>query len=187
MARFNFTYSDWTQKGLAEGQWDPSNRAGGTEVEGGIVAPASTASGAKGDVYINGKWQTTLSGMYTLPLDFNVSTSLFARQGYPVAYYVNRPSSNTPGSSSKNYALGNVDDVRLDTVIEWDLGLAKVVKVGPTAISLQLDVFNVLNQNTVLQRTSRVRSTMTTPNPTDNNISEVQSPRIFRLGARISF
>ena len=187
MARFNFTWSDWTQHGLGDGMSDPSNLFGGTAAEGGILAPSSTASGAKGNVFVNSKWQATLSGMYTLPLDFNVSTSLFARQGYPNSQYVLIASKNTPGLTSKNYQLGNVDDQRLGTVVEWDLGLSKVVKVGPAAISLQLDVFNLLNQNTVLQRSTRVRGTTTTPNATDNVIYEVQSPRIVRMGARVSF
>jgi hypothetical protein len=190
MARFNFTYSDWTQHGLAEGQWDPSNRYAGTEQEGGILAPSSTASGAKGFVFLNTKWQGTLSGMYTLPLDFNISTSVYLRQGYPTPYYVVISSTNTPGSTSKNYQLGLVSDQRLPTVFEWDLGLAKVVKVGPTNISLQLDVFNVLNRNTVLQRTTRIydaAGTATATDSRDNLIYENQSPRIFRVGARITF
>jgi hypothetical protein len=186
MARFNFTYADWKQHGVAEGQIDPANLQGGTETDGGIVAPQSVSSGKSG-IFLNSRWQGTLSGMYTFPYDFNLSTSLYAREGYPNAYYVLLPSSNTPGTSSLYYQLGDMNTTRLNAVFEWDLGIAKVLRVGPASVTLQLDIFNLLNRNTVLQRQARVRSTMTTTDSRDNNIIEVQSPRIFRVGARISF
>jgi Carboxypeptidase regulatory-like domain len=187
MMRFNFTYSDWTQHGLAEGVVDPSNLVGGSEAEGGIVAPQSTGSGSKSFVYINSKWQGTLSAMYTLPLDFNVATNMFARQGYAAPYYRQVASSNLPGVSSKKYQLGNADDVRMPTVFEWDLGLSKAVKAGPLTVTLQADCFNVLNRGTELQRNLRARSTATTTNVNDNYVYEIQSPRIWRLGARLAF
>jgi hypothetical protein len=187
MARFNFTYSDWTQHGLAEGQVDPSNLRGGSEADGGVVAPQSTGSGSKGFVFLNSKWQGTLSAMYTLPLDFNLSTSMFARQGYAAPYYVVVASKNLPGVSSKNYQLGGADDVRMPTVFEWDAGLAKVVHTGPLNITIQADCFNVLNRGTELQRNLRIRSTTTTANALDNYVYEIQSPRIFRLGVRLGF
>lgn len=190
MARFNFTYSSDTQHGLAEGQVDPSILYGGGEIEGGAVAQASTASGAKGLVWINSKWQGTLSGMYTLPLDFNVSTSIFARQGYAAPYYRNLPVTGIPGASTRNFQLGNIDDERMPTVLEWDLGLAKVVRVGTLNVTLQADCFNVLNRNTALQRTLRVRDAAGAPvatNSLDNTLQEIQSPRIFRLGVRLAF
>jgi hypothetical protein len=46
------------------------------------------------------------------------------------------------------------------------------------------DVFNVLNENTVLQRQNQIG--VTGPNGT-NSIREIQSPRILRVGARLSF
>jgi hypothetical protein len=189
MARFNFTWSDWKQHGLSEGQVDPSNLYGGTEAEGGLVAPTSGASG-KTYIFINSKWQTTLSAMYTLPLDFNVSTSMFLRQGYPVPYYRLLASTGIPGASSKNYQLGAADLARLPTVFEWDLGLSKVIKLGQLNVTLQADVFNLLNRNTALQRTTRIYDAAGAPVATDyrdNNLYEIQSPRIWRFGARIAF
>ena len=187
MARFNFTYSDWKQHGLAEGQVDPSNYYGGSEADGGAVASQSTGSGSKGFVWINSKWQGTLSAMYTLPLDFNLSTSVFARQGYAAPYFVRLASANLPGIATKDYALGAIDDIRMPTVLEWDLGLAKVIKVAALNVTLQADCFNLLNRNTALQRQLRVRSTLEKASALDNNVFEIQSPRLVRLGARISF
>ncbi len=189
MARFNFTWSDWKQHGVSEGQVDPSNLYGGSEAEGGLVAPTSGASG-KTYIFINSKWQSTVSAMYSLPLDFNISTSMFLRQGYPVPYYRVLTSTGIPGASTKNYQLGPVDLDRLPLVFEWDLGLAKVIKLGPLAVTLQVDCFNVLNRNTPLQRTTRIydaAGTQTVTDNRDNTLYEVQSPRIFRFGARLAF
>lgn len=190
MARFNFTWSNWTQHGLAEGQGDPSNQRGATEQEGGIVAPQSAGSGSKGFVYINATWAASVTGMYTLPLDFNISTAGYLRQGYAAPYYRVLTSTGIPGASTKNYALGPADLVRMPTVFEWDLGLNKVVKVGGLTVTLQVDCFNVLNRNTPLQRQLRIydaAGTQTVSDSRDNYIYEIQSPRIFRFGARLAF
>jgi Carboxypeptidase regulatory-like domain len=192
MARFNFTYQDEKQHGLSEGEIDPSNLQPGSEVDGGIVLyGAGTGSGAKQYVWISSKWQATLSGMYTLPLDFNISTSVFARQGYPSPYYRRVGNSAAPSwGQIKLYQLGGADDSRLPTVLEWDLGFSKAVKVGSLNVALMADVFNVLNRNTVLQRSLRVYSPAgetTNTDTRDNNIYEQQAPRVWRLGARLSF
>jgi hypothetical protein len=198
MARFAFTYSDWTEHGVAEGLTDPSIlRPGATNdvtgfsaVDGGaVVVSPGAISGAKAQVFINAKWQATLSALYTLPLDFNISTSVFAREGYPVPLYRQVTASGVPGyDSTKQYLIGNVDDVRLPAVLEWDAGLSKVVKVGTLDVTVTADCFNLLNRNTVLQRQNRVRGTVAGGlSSTDFNILEQQSPRIFRFGARLSF
>jgi len=192
MLRFNAAYSVLKQHGIGEGQSDPSNLQPGTEADGGTVAYGSgSGSGSFAYVYINSRWQATLSGMYTLPHDFNLSTSVFAREGYPVPYYRRVSNGDVPGwGQVKFYQLGRVDVNRLPSVFEWDLGFSKVVKVGGLDITLMADVFNVLNRNTVLQRTTRIydpAGTTTATDPRDNNIYEIQSPRIWRFGARFSF
>ncbi|MFI5180457.1 MAG: carboxypeptidase regulatory-like domain-containing protein [Thermoanaerobaculia bacterium] len=189
MARFNFTYSDDTQHGLADGVSDPSNLQPGTEADGGqFIQGAGTGSGAKQYVWLSSHWQATLSGMYTLPLDFNISTSVFGRQGYVAPYYRRVVSGAEPAYGLiKLYQLGAVDDERLPTVFEWDLGLSKVVTVGSLKVTLMADLFNVLNRDTVLQRVLRVRSTSTTTSSLDNEIYEQQAPRIVRFGARLAF
>jgi hypothetical protein len=131
--------------------------------------------------------------LYTLPWDFNVSTSLYARDGYPLPYSRQVFFGNAPGYAQiKQYALTSADDYRLPAVFEWDLGFSKVVKVGSLNVTLMADVFNVLNRNTVLGRQLRLRSTYApdgtvTRNANDNAITEIQSPRIWRFGVRLGF
>jgi hypothetical protein len=146
-------------------------------------------------VFINAPIQMTASGMYTFPFDLNVSTSLFLRQGYVTPYFrratvVTGETIDGPIYSNYEYTLGLVGDYRLNWVWEWDLGISKVVKVGPLNITLMADLFNVLNRNTVLQRTTRIYDPAGTPqavDPLDNNIYEQQAPRIWRFGVRLSF
>ncbi|HQR46675.1 MAG TPA: TonB-dependent receptor [Thermoanaerobaculia bacterium] len=192
MLRFNFAYSENHQYGIAEGQSNPANLQPGTEIEGGpVMYGAGTGSGSFQYVWMYSRWQTTLSGMYTLPYDFNLATSIFAREGYPVPYY-RRVSvgANPIWGQIQYYQLGSPDANRLPSVFEWDLGLSKVVKVAPLDITLMADVFNVLNRNTVLQRTTRIydaAGSTTASDSRDNNIYEIQSPRIWRFGVRFSF
>ena len=56
-------------------------------------------------------------------------------------------------------------------------------KVG---ITLSADLFNMPNKRTVLQRETLLFNDGSS-SPTGNQIEELQSPRIWRLGARISF
>jgi hypothetical protein len=55
-------------------------------------------------------------------------------------------------------------------------------------VTISADMFNIPNKRTVLQReTLLFFDGPTGPNSVGNNIEELQSPRIWRLGARISF
>jgi hypothetical protein len=74
-----------------------------------------------------------------------------------------------------------MDDERYEDVFNLDLRAEKIFELRPLQVALSIDVFNVLNEDTVLQRVSRVNI------GTYNNISETISPRVVRAGARISF
>jgi len=67
-------------------------------------------------------------------------------------------------------------------VYEVDLRLEKVIPITATSnVTVSADCFNVTNQGTVLQAFNRLNRGNT------GNIKEIQSPRIWRFGARISF
>jgi hypothetical protein len=88
--------------------------------------------------------------------------------------------------------IGEVDTFRLDNLYQLDLRLEKTFQIGPISLTGSAEVFNVTNNNTVLQRFARVgdyslSSGELTNTDNFNNIHETQSPRILRLGARIAF
>jgi len=196
-ARANFTYTDWkqTNDGLAGCMdassgtaADPNNQRsnGGTGAAYGascpgtdIVAPRSTGSGNKGNVFINSKWQFNVSGLYQLPLGFNIAGNFFGRQGYPYVQWVQVNPGD--GGGSRLILDGKLDRLRNENVYDLDLRLDKNIHVNPLDIVVSLEVFNVTNQDTVLQRNGRENTA------TFNQIIEQQAPRVLRLGARISF
>jgi hypothetical protein len=48
-------------------------------------------------------------------------------------------------------------------------------------MTLGVDCFNVFNESTVLQRNGRIGQT------TNSFVTEIVSPRLFRVGAKFSF
>jgi Carboxypeptidase regulatory-like domain len=197
MARGSFTYSNWKQNGDLSSCYDPTSDRGGANLlwpgtsipqstgstcAGDDIAalPAGASSGAKSEVFLNSRWQFSVGGLYQLPLGFAVAGNFFGREGYPyVQYYRLDPGD---GLGTRDNIIGKLGDHRYGDVYELDLRLEKVIDIKPLQITLAADIFNVLNQGTVLQRNAR----LDTPD-SYNQIIEIQSPRILRLGARVSF
>ncbi len=190
-ARGSFTYTDWKQHvdnldsctgsllGIATPDNQRTNAYGGSCANGDIVAPRSTGSGNKGNVFINSKWQFNVSGLYQLPLGFDIAGNFFGRQGYPFV----RWNQVNPGDGLGTRLIidGKLDAIRLKNVYDLDLRLDKNILVNPLNITLSAEVFNVTNQGTILQRNGRENTS------SYNQIIETQAPRVLRLGARIGF
>jgi hypothetical protein len=202
MAHASFTYTDWKQHvdNVQTSCINPTNQVffnGNTCADGDIVYFGGAAnSGSFTNVYINSKWAFNVNGLYQLPLNFNISGNLYGRQGYPIPYYVTRDAND--GTGNYNVAVGNADSVRNDNVYQLDLRVEKVVPLFQKAdLTLSIDMFNTFNSNTILQRRADATPNdqelcSSDPSPTNcasvaNNIAEIQSPRVLRFGARISF
>jgi hypothetical protein len=143
------------------------------------VATRSTGSGDKAAVFLNSKWQFNVNAMYQLPWNFNIAASVYGREGYPVV-----PFRRVGGDDGyvRDVVVATTNDVRYDNVFEFDMRLEKLIPITQTAnITVSADCFNITNENTVLQRFNRLNRT------NSGLIKEIQSPRIFRFGARISF
>ena len=177
MARGSFTYNANTQH--LEGPAacvDPTGC-----LNNGLAARQSLGSGNKGAVFLNSTWQFSVTGLYQLPLGFAIAANLFGRQGYPISWYRQAPPSGTDGLT-RNVVVDPTGASRYKDVFELDLRAQKVVNVTPTfTLALSVDCFNVSNQNTVLQRQNRLDLAST------NTVREIQSPRVWRFGARIRF
>ncbi len=196
MARGSVGFMDITQEGGPNSCYDPTNSRGGdAHVWPGTAiglaftgtcagsdiaaAPAGASSGAKGEVFINSRWQFNVGGLYQLPLGFNVAANFFGREGYPLVNFHRIDPGD--GLGPRDVIIGNIDDRRYDDVYNLDVRLEKVLELRPLQVSLSADVFNLLNDGTVLQRNGRVNQA------TYNQIRETQSPRVVRVGARVSF
>ena len=193
MLRGNVSFNDWTQDVGSGSIWDPTRQrgtpnsaapnvgtlSGCTVCNGSVVQGSGSGSGAKGGVYINSKWAYNLTGVYQIPvIETSLGFNLNGRQGYPIPY-IHRVST----SEGRKYVLvqNQTDSTRLDNVTELDLRVAKDLRFSRLGLTISADVFNVMNSHTILQRVTRLNTASA------NQITEIQSPRVIRLGARLTF
>jgi Carboxypeptidase regulatory-like domain len=194
MLRGNLTLQNWTQHVGANGIVDPTaqrapvggsailvNGTGCLTCNGSeVLLGSGTGSGSKGGVYINSKWAYNLTGAYQIPvIESSFGFNLTGRQGYaiPYAYRV------STSEGFKTVLAENAPDAfRHPNLMELDLRLAKDIHISRASLTLSADAFNILNRNTILQTDVRRLQLSSS-----GHITEVQSPRVFRLGARVSF
>ena len=155
-------------------------------VDGGLVSSMSTASGKSGIYMSLPKYQFLASGLYQAPWGVDLGFNLVSRQGYTQPWFRSRaPGSGDYFGSSKNVMLvSDIGKNRMPSVTTLDLRVGKEFRFGRTSVSVDLDVFNLLNSGTVLQRQYDYRLTGATG---FNQTLEILSPRVARIGARFSF
>ncbi len=198
MMRGNFTWQDWKQHVGAGGIIDPTIARGsyGCTVcnNSEVIVGAGSGSGAHGGVYLSSKWAYNLTGTYQIPIiETNFGVNLTGRQGYPIPYVFRVTGSGNNGASTSTtkflLAEGKPDTFRHGNVTELDLRLAKDIRIWRGGITLSVDAFNVLDKRTVLQRDVRRlnKNNAGAPFASANRITEMQSPRVFRAGLRVSF
>ncbi len=208
MMHASAAYTDWTQKvsgangctGNATTGWagptnvlTPFGPSCGNNVQ---TFEQSAGSGAKGDVFLSSKYQFNVSGMYQLPLNFNIAANLFGRQGYLEPYYAAVSGGDTGTSlGTRKVMVGSSDDHRLKNLYQLDLRAEKVLPLFQKAdMTLSVDLFNALNTDTVLQQAAQLSTTacgaanaaVSCPGK-GNRVEERVSPRVLRFGARLSF
>ena len=203
MFRGNISYNDWKQHSGSNSYWDPTPRINGTTPANqawcngacnGQVIERSAGSGSFKDVFINSKWSANLTGLYQLPWDFSVGASVTGRQGYPMIFR----DEVTTDNGVDDVVLDPIGSVRFPNVIEVDLRLAKEFRLmNRVGLTLSADLFNASNKRTVLQRETLLyfdqdrsmspADVLDAQNPSANQIEELQSPRIWRFGAKLTF
>lgn len=182
MLRGNFSYNDWKEHCGANATPDPTPQLAGIFGAvgpcSGVVVERSAGSGAFGNVFIQTKWSYNLTGLYQLPWDFSLGASLIGRQGYPRPF--REEVQTAPGSSE--VLLQPMGALRFPNVYELDIRAAKDFRImNRVGITVAADLFNVPNKRTILQRETLLTD------PTADYIKEIQSPRVWRFGARVNF
>jgi hypothetical protein len=149
---------------------------------GGQVSPQSAGSGAFGNVFVGSKWNGNVAGVYAAPWGINIGANLLMRQGYPD---VLRTAVAGLGGGTATVVLEPIGDRRFDNVYQLDLRVAKDIRVFNVAtFSVSADVFNATNSRTVLQRNGNL---VKSASSTHYSITELQAPRVFRIGAKVTF
>jgi hypothetical protein len=184
MSRGHVTWSDWTwsvPEAFAAID-DPTDDVDSADNDGGTVAEQSLGSGNRGDVWLSARWTAHLDGLYQIAPErrwgFNVAGSLNLRDGYPSPRFFQVVAND---GRALNVARGDFDDDRNPTLATLDLRLDKDLALGPVALNIGVDVFNVTNEATVLQR-ERNQSISRA-----GFVRETLAPRAFRLGLTLSY
>jgi hypothetical protein len=189
MLRGNVSWQDWTWRIPDSENEDPTDSIAGGIVDGSdVLQGAGNASGPKGNVFINSKWSYSLNGLYQIapdrPWGFNAAASVNGRQGYPVRYsrtIVRNGISDNGGTGAFIPVDASADAFRLDDVHVVNLRAEKEFSFSQLGLVLGVDVFNAFNSSYVLQRQSLLQRSNSA------YALEVLNPRVFRLGARLSF
>ncbi|MEA2561826.1 MAG: hypothetical protein QOH06_3330 [Acidobacteriota bacterium] len=184
MLRGNVSWQDWSWNVPDSELEDPTPLLGGGQDGDPVLQGSGTGSGSKGGVYINSNWSYSVNGLYQIapdrPWGFNLAGNLTGREGYPVPYFRRLNRTGIPTAANVQ-VTEDPDEFRTDDINVFDARVEKEFTFSDFGLTLGVDVFNVLNENFVLQRRHQVGIGAT------NNVTEVLSPRIFRVGARLSF
>ncbi len=166
---------------------DPTSDPASPNINGGqLVYATQQAQASAGLTYIvQPRYQFIANGMYQLPWGLDLAANLLVRQGYALPYYLGNVGGFVRGNFPpfKNVLVtSSVDEYRLPSVVDADFRVQKSITLHARAKAiLSLDVFNFLNEATVLNRQEQVNLA------TFNNVLQVMSPRVARLGLRFTF
>ncbi len=197
MMRGSFSFNDYTESCGAGSFGNPTAAlpavaaasGGPGACPGGQYAPQSAGSGAFGNDFISSKWQFNVTGAYVAPWDINLGASFTGRQGYAAAL---REAVTGLNTGTINVVLDPIGTVRFDNVYELDLRVAKDFRL-PRGIGLTVsgDLFNAPNQRTILQRETLVLQNANGGAGGSRSagwrITELQAPRVWRLGGKFTF
>jgi hypothetical protein len=185
MARFGFsTNSDTEHWTSPNGQTDPTSTLSNPNINGGDIIYASGGSGKSHIYTVLPKYQFILNGLYQAKWGINLGANINTRQGYAMPYNWNPVATHdTLGSNKDLLLVSSATQYRLSTVTEFDARVGKEMKFANRyRINLDFDIFNALNNNTVLGRQYNLR----TPSSA-NTVLEIQNPLICRVGLRFNF
>jgi hypothetical protein len=186
-AHAHFTYADWT--------WhigpnytlyhDPTNTVSdeiGFANRNGDYYEQSSGSGNKGNVFIGSRWSYNANALYQVvpdrPWGFDVVASVTGRQGYPTPPFVKI---GGPFGSRQVMLAPTVATFRNPDIFVLDGRIAKDFTFHDFGLTIGIDGFNLLDQHTTLQLQRNATTT------TAENVFEVLSPRVFRVGATLHF
>jgi hypothetical protein len=177
-----FAMNDWTEDYADDNRvnafGNPTRRETNALVDGGPVSILSGGSG-KASFYSSFKWQVYADALVDLPASFSLSAALFGRQGgiYPTNITTGLGSDgNTPV-----LAVADLESARYDNLWNLDLRLHRNAKIGRVTMTPSVELFNALNNDVVLGRARNAASSAY------GRVEEVISPRILRIGVRVSF
>jgi hypothetical protein len=187
MARFGFSTNDHREyfDGL-DAMTDPTRQITTLGVfnnqDGAVVVRSSLGSGKSGIYQVLPRYQFVGTGLYQAPWGVNLAANVVTRQGFGALYFHGEYETSDPVLPNKNVILvSDPEDVRLSAVTSLDARIGKEFVFNRVRFNVDLDVFNLMNSNTVLGRQYDLNAT------TADQVQEIMNPRILRLGVRFNF
>ena len=143
-------------------------------VDGGLAAVTA------GEFVMHATWNYSVAGLYELPWQMSVSGTMYGRQGYPTAEVI---TVNRPDGLRQTRVLRDrdLDARRFPDVHLMDLRLQKRLSIGRLHTTLDLDLFNTLNNASTLRQVGEATS------PNFRQPLEMVAPRLVRLGLQLQF
>jgi hypothetical protein len=175
----------WTWQVPAGEAIDPTPALLGDFRDGSVVVQDTAAfGGVKTSVFINGQWSFDAAGLYSVAhsrrWSFDVAADVYGRQGYPIPYFRTVTGVETGDGIDRQVLVSpSVGQYRTDDVVNVNARVEKTVTAGRQSLAFSLDVFNVFNRSSVLQREHELNL------PVGDHVIEVVNPRAIRLGVRV--
>ncbi|MGZ8896202.1 MAG: outer membrane beta-barrel protein [Candidatus Aminicenantales bacterium] len=177
--------------------FDPTNR---WAFEGKPYGDWGGGASGKLSVLMYTRWMFKVSGLYQLPLGFDISGTFNAREGWKVPHYFYIEDDNAPNYAAGSWALIYTQQYLKDSLPTfWNvtLRLEKKINISTGKLYLMADVFNLFN-SAIVNRAYDAYSGdayyntlgqqyATWTNPTNRTLNEILNPRIWRFGARFEF
>jgi hypothetical protein len=126
-------------------------------------------------VFQNAKWLLKLNGRLRLPYDVNVAANYLGRQGFPFPQSILTPD-RANGGGTAQVQLDPIGAVRYDNLHTIDLRVDRMFRVRSISVIPTLDVFNLMNANTVLAANRQQAAANA------NSVSGIIAPRVARVG-----
>jgi hypothetical protein len=185
MARFAFSSNKHQEfYNGQESLQDPTPAPNDPKVDGGLVVVQSGGSGKSNIYQLLPLYQFIATGMYQAKWGIDLGFNYNMRQGFGQPWFRSQVRPGDVFNSTKTILVTDVGDHRLPTEATLDIRVGKGFRFNRANLNLDLDVFNLLNSDTVLGRQYDMRLT----GPTGfNQVLEIINPRIARIGLRFNF
>ncbi len=182
--RGSLTWSDWEWNvGPDFRQFDdPTDELDSFDNDGQQVLHWSDADG-KQNMAMGSSWTASLSGLVQIApasrWEFDIAGNLTVRDGFPQPYYHSVAASD--GLFRNVQVTQPVDRFRLDDLYLLDVRFQKEFPFRDLKATFSVDVFNALNEGTVLQRDLNLGGAR------PDYLAETLSPRVWRFGLRFAW